>query len=98
MFMTRLQRIAHRSAAGFAALMLTACLTRATGYDGPAASTTAAAHTQAPAADPQEPFKEEVRALIRQEQFDHLDRLADELVKTEARFPGGDWKSYRFNG
>src|SRR5262249_44314502 len=96
--MKRLQRVARRSAAGFAALMLTACITRATGYEGTPAATTAAASTQAAAADPQEPFKEEVRALLRQEQFDRLDRLAGELVKTKARFPGGDWKSYRFNG
>jgi hypothetical protein len=85
-----LQRIAHWSAIGFAALTVAACTPGAAGYQETAAA------RSAPAADPQEPFKEDVRALLRQEQFERLDRLADELVKTKARFPGGDWKSYRF--
>ena len=82
--------IAHWSAMGFAALTVAACMPSAAGYQETAAA------TSAPAADPQEPFKEEARALLRQEQFERLDRVADELVKTKARFPGGDWKSYRF--
>jgi hypothetical protein len=84
-------RIAYWSAAGLAALTLSACMPRAAGYQE-----TAATNTPPPAADPQEPFKEEVRGLLRQEQFERLDRLSDELVKTRARFSGGDWKSYRF--
>jgi hypothetical protein len=64
---------------------------RAAGYQE-----TAATNTPPPAADPQEPFKEVVRGLLQQEQFERLDRLSDELVKTKARFSGGDWKSYRF--
>jgi Domain of unknown function (DUF4034) len=85
-----LHRIAHWSAIGFAALTVAACM------PGAAGSQETAAATSAPAADPQEPFKDEARALLRQDQFERLDRLADELVKTKARFPGGDWKSYRF--
>jgi hypothetical protein len=85
-------RIAYWSAAGLAALTLSACMPRAAGYQE-----TAATNTPPPAADPQEPFKEEVRGLLRQEQFERLDRLSDELVKTRARFSGGDWKSYRFH-
>jgi hypothetical protein len=82
--------IAHWSAMGFAALTVAACMPSAAGYQETAAA------TSAPAADPQEPFKEEARALLRHGQFERLDRVADELVKTKARFPGGDWKSYRF--
>jgi len=89
--MKGLQRISAWSAVVFAAVTLSACMSRAAGYQETAAATTAP-----PAADPQEPFKEEARALLRQEQFERLDRLADELVATKARFPGGDWKSYRF--
>ena len=36
------------------------------------------------------------RSLLRQEQFERLNRISDELVKTRARFPAGDWKSYHF--
>ena len=86
-----LRRIARWGAVGFVALTLAACMPRAAGYQESAAAT-----ASPPAADPQEPFKEEARAMLRQEQFERLDRLADELVKTKARFPGGDWKSYRF--
>jgi hypothetical protein len=89
--MKTLHRVARRSVVGFAALTLAACMPRAAGYQEGAAAT---ASPSAP--DPQEPFKEEARALLRQEQFERLDRLADELVKTKARFAGGDWKSYRF--
>lgn len=69
------------------------CTPRATGYE-----VSAAKKVEAPAVDPQEPFKKDVRTALQQEQFDRLDRLADELLQTKARFPGGDWKSYRFQG
>src|SRR5262245_30127345 len=84
-------RLACWSAAGLTALMLCACMSRAAGYQE-----AAAANPPPPAADPQEPFKEEVRGLLRREQFERLDRLSDELIKTKARFSGGDWKSHRF--
>jgi hypothetical protein len=87
------QRITRWSVLGFSAFTLAACMPRAAGYQE-----TAATITSPPAADPQEPFKAEARTLLREERFERLDRLADELVKTRARFPGGDWKSYRFQG
>ena len=92
--MKDLHRIAYWTAAGWVALALAACTPRAAGYQESGAAP--AANTPPPAADPQEPFKQEARTLLRQEQFERLDRLSDELTKTQARFPGGDWKSYRF--
>jgi Domain of unknown function (DUF4034) len=92
----RLRLLAQGVAAVSAALTLAACVTRANGYEGTAGAATAAVKAPPAAADPQEPFKDDVRALLRQEQFEALDRLAAELVKTRARFAGGDWKSYRF--
>jgi hypothetical protein len=49
----------------------------------------------AAAADPQGDFKTEVRALLQTAQFARLDALAGEFARTQARFPGGDWKSHR---
>ena len=92
-FMWCVKQIAYHGAAGFVAFTLAGCTPRATGYE-----VSAAEKAEAPAVDPQEPFKEDVRTALRQEQFDRLDRLGDELLKTKARFPGGDWKSYRFQG
>ncbi len=89
------RRIAPWTTAGLAALTLAACMPRAAGYQESGGAHAASANTP-PAADPQEPFKGEARALLRQELFERLDRLSDELVTTKARFPGGDWKSYRF--
>jgi hypothetical protein len=91
--MNSLERIAHCATIGLVALALSACMPRAAGYEREAD-----AAAPPPAVDPQEPFKNEARALLRQEQFAQLDHLAEELVKTKARFPGGDWKSYRFQG
>jgi hypothetical protein len=93
--MKNLRRSAYWTAAGVAALALAACMPPAAGYQESDGAAAPSAHT-APAADPQEPFKEQARTLLRQEQFERLDRLADELIKTRARFAGGDWKSYRF--
>jgi len=50
----------------------------------------------APAEDPQASFKTQVRSLLKQQNFVRLDEMADELNRTKARFPGGDWESYRF--
>jgi hypothetical protein len=94
--MKDLRRFVHWTAAGFAALALAACMPRAAGPQASGGAGEPSVTAPAPAADPQEPFKEEARTLLRQEQFERLDRLSDELVKTQARFPGGDWKSYRF--
>jgi hypothetical protein len=91
--MTGAQLITRCSVLGFCGLTLAGCVPRAAGSQEPVAAITAPA-----AADPQEPFKEEVRTLLREEQFEQLDRLSSELVTTKARFPGGDWKSYRFQG
>jgi len=49
-----------------------------------------------PAQDPQESFKADARALLNQQNFARLDEIGDDLTRTKARFPGGDWKSYRF--
>lgn len=38
------------------------------------------------------------RAMLYSENFDKLDSEADVLLVTKARFPGGDWKPYRFFG
>jgi hypothetical protein len=40
-------------------------------------------------------FKGEVQSLFQSKQFVRLDALAEQLVLTHARFPGGDWKSDR---
>ena len=48
--------------------------------------------------NPQQPFIDAVRSMLSKEQFELLDRTAEELIRTNARFPGGDWKLYRFHG
>src|SRR5436190_14907624 len=60
----------------------------------------AAAATGSDAAfmNPQQPFIDAVRSMLSKEQFELLDRTAEELIRTKARFPGGDWKLYRFHG
>ena len=94
--MKHLRRHAFWTAAALAALALGACMPRAAGYQQDGAAAAPSANAAPPAADPQEPFKDEARSLLRQEQFERLDRISDELVKTRARFPAGDWKSYHF--
>lgn len=47
-------------------------------------------------ADVERSFKADVRAMLDADQFDRLDALSDEVNRTKARFPGGDWKSSRF--
>ena len=94
--MKHLRRHAFWTAAALAALALGACMPRAAGYQQDGAAAAPSGNAAPPAADPQEPFKDEARSLLRQEQFERLDRISDELVKTRARFSGGDWKSYRF--
>jgi len=64
---------------------------RSLGHETPATVPVPAA-----AEDPQESFKTEVRSLLEQQNFMRLDEMGDELNRTKARFPGGDWKSYRF--
>ena len=39
---------------------------------------------------------ENVRALLMRERFDELDKIADEVRSSKARFPGGGWKISRF--
>jgi Domain of unknown function (DUF4034) len=48
--------------------------------------------------NPQQPFIDAVRSMLSKEQFELLDRTAEELIRMKARFPGGDWKLYRFHG
>src|SRR5437868_899252 len=48
--------------------------------------------------DPIVPFQQQVRALLVKEDFKALDRMEDELLKSRARFKGGEWKLYRFYG
>jgi len=55
---------------------------------------TAAGCTSTP--DDQKPFKAEVQTMLERGRFEALDERAGELDRTKARFPGGDWKSYRF--
>jgi hypothetical protein len=94
--MKDLRRLACWTTVGLAAVAVAAYMPRAAGYQESGGAAVPGVNTPPPAADPQEPFKEEVRTLLRQQRFDRLDHLSDELVKTDARFPGGDWKSYRF--
>jgi hypothetical protein len=93
--MQTLRRVPHSIALGVTALVLTACMPRAAGYEDRGA-TAASANTPPPAVDPQEAFKDEARTLLRDGRFERLDRMSQELVETRARFPGGDWKSFRF--
>jgi hypothetical protein len=48
-----------------------------------------------PTPDDQDAFTADVRTMLERRQFEALDDLAGELDRTKARFPGGDWKSYR---
>lgn len=48
-------------------------------------------------ADPQPAFIASVRELLAKGQFARLDEQAMDLQRTRARFPGGDWKLYRFH-
>ena len=57
-----------------------------------------AASAQTSFADPQLPFIDDIRAQLLQERFDLLDQTAKDLWRSKARFPGGDWKLYRFYG
>jgi hypothetical protein len=70
-------------------VLCAACTTRG---KGPASSSRASLEI----ADAEQSVKAEVRAMLDADQFDRLDALSDELNRTKARFPGGDWKSYRF--
>src|SRR5262245_60655067 len=44
----------------------------------------------------QSAYVESRRAMLYRENFDKLDSEADLLLATKTRFPGGDWKLYRF--
>ena len=46
--------------------------------------------------DTQGPFTSSVRQKLRERRFADLDTIAEDLLRTKARFPGGDWKLYRF--
>src|SRR5262245_53199083 len=48
--------------------------------------------------DTQQPFMNAVRQKLTQRRFADLDKMAEEVLRTKARFPGGDWKLYRFFG
>jgi hypothetical protein len=41
-------------------------------------------------------FHAEMQGHLNNANFSELDRIAAELTKTKERFPGGDWKLYRF--
>jgi tetratricopeptide (TPR) repeat protein len=41
-------------------------------------------------------FIDDVQALVLRENFEKLDKVADEVRKSKARFPGGGWKLTRF--
>src|SRR5262245_65858710 len=48
--------------------------------------------------DTQQPFMNALRQQLTQRRFADLDKIAEEVLRTKARFPGGDWKLYRFFG
>lgn len=41
-------------------------------------------------------FISEIEQHLNKEEFDELEKIADELTKGKSRFPGGDWKIDRF--
>ena len=41
-------------------------------------------------------FMDQTKALLMREQFSELDKIADEVRSSKARFPGGSWKLSRF--
>ena len=47
------------------------------------------------AANDEDAFKREAQSDLQSKQFARLDARAEHLVRTRARFPGGDWKSER---
>jgi Domain of unknown function (DUF4034) len=56
--------------------------------------------TVAPASSPsiEREFIDTVRTQLKEKRFDQLDATMEELSRTKARFPGGDWKLHRFFG
>jgi Domain of unknown function (DUF4034) len=82
------------SVVALAALASAGCVAQTTGQDHETSAGTSGCGGPAP--DQQEPFKADVRAMLERKQFEALDGLAAELNRTNARFAGGDWKSYRF--
>lgn len=46
----------------------------------------------------QRSFVNDTRSLLLNQRFAELDALAVQLLRAKARFPGGDWKLYRFYG
>jgi hypothetical protein len=88
-----LERVVCASVAGLAILAFAGCAAQAARQ---VQETSSAKRRCAPTPDVQEPFKADVRAMLERKQFQDLDDLAGELDRTKARFPGGDWKPYRF--
>src|SRR6185295_9387380 len=41
-------------------------------------------------------FASEIEQHLNKEEFDELEKIADQLTKSKERFPGGDWKLDRF--
>jgi hypothetical protein len=60
----------------------------------PCASTFA----QPPVDDVQRSFVDNMRSFLLSRRFAELDAASEQLSRTKERFPGGDWKLYRFYG
>lgn len=82
---------------------LTAIVVGLTFWSAPAASTAAQLPSQAamsaPAGLPENEhlaFIQSVQSALTQARFAALDETAEELRRTKARFPGGDWKLFHF--
>jgi len=86
-------RLAASAAIASVALASTGCVAQAA-RETHQSQRTASGCTSIP--DEQESFTADVRTMLEGRRFETLDDLAGELDRTKARFPGGDWKSYRF--
>lgn len=92
--MKTVSRLVASAAIAGAALASTGCVAQAARETQQSQRTASRCKSSMP--DDQESFTADLRTMLKGQRFEALDDLAGELDRTKARFPGGDWKSYRF--